>query len=100
MQEMSLDVIMENGEYKMKSIYEKSRNHRFSQRCYKIPKNNLNIFLTKANNGYSDVMHAEVEYIFDRGDFYDVVVAEFGGHCEYDMCQLVKLEKKLNEVIN
>lgn len=49
-----------------------------NQRCYKIPKDKLDLFLVKLSMSSTSHVHFEAEYIFENGDVYDVVVNTFG----------------------
>lgn len=47
------------------------------QRCFKIPKEKLNVFLVQVGAHYS-TLHTEAEYVFDCKNHYDVVVNYYG----------------------
>lgn len=50
-------------------------------RCFKIPKNKLDLFLCALSTNFSgELMDCRAEYVFDAGEVYDVIVAKFGSY--------------------
>lgn len=48
------------------------------QRCFQIPKKQLNLFLLKLEFESTQQFYAQADYVFDNNSFYDVVVSGRG----------------------
>lgn len=68
-----------------------------SQRCYKIPKNKLDLFLVRLNIGASILGYYEAEYIFESGEDYDVVVNGYGHHSPFMNNEIQKFVEAMNK---
>jgi len=50
------------------------------QRCFKIPKDRLDLFLVKLNMESDRLISFEAEYVFNSESHYDVVVNVYGSY--------------------
>ena len=66
------------------------------QRCYKIPKEKLDLLLVKLRMSNENLIYFEAEYIFQDGNFYDVIVNTFGSY-PYVENEIDKFVDKLAE---
>jgi hypothetical protein len=51
-----------------------------NQRCFKIPKDKLDLFLVKLRMSASEYASFEAEWVFENGPDYDVVVNQYGSY--------------------
>lgn len=65
------------------------------QRCFTIPKPKLNVFLVKIGMLDSNLGFFRMEYIFENGDQYDVVVNEYGHAYPFQENELTDFAKQL-----
>lgn len=56
------------------------------QRCFKIPKNKLDLFLVRLDFDSRELINFEAKYIFQNGKFYDVVVNYYGSYPFVENC--------------
>lgn len=72
-----------------------------TQRCHKIPKDKLDVFLVKLTMTSSTEPRSyfEADYVFDAGDHYDVVVNQYGCY-PWLSNDVESFAKKLNEPEN
>lgn len=68
-----------------------------NQRCVRIHKLQLDVFLVKINSSKNEASHYEAEYIFANGKNYDVVVSERGSSYPYMFDGILEFAKRLNE---
>lgn len=66
------------------------------QRCFKIPKDKLDLFLVKLKMSDTTASYFEAAYIFEAGDVYDVVVEEFKSNYAYTEREIEEFVAKLN----
>lgn len=66
------------------------------QRCFKIPKDNLDLFLCKLTQETirGGTASFEAEFIFENGPHYDVVVNTYG-NCDYAEVAVEDFAEKL-----
>lgn len=65
-----------------------------SQRCFKIRRPKLDLFLVQLSMLSGEHLSFEAEYIFKAGDYYDVVVNYYGSY-PYQETQLEKFVEEL-----
>jgi hypothetical protein len=65
------------------------------QRCFRIPKDKLDLFLVNLSMNNGDLVHFEAEYVFDNPNHYDVIVNRFGSY-PYAENEIAKFAEKLN----
>lgn len=67
------------------------------QRCFRIPKEKLNVFLIHVGMSSSSMSKFEVEWVFDAGYGYDVVVNEYGHSYPYQENSIINFADKVCE---